>query len=174
MESARWGAVTALTPLHRGWAIWLWVVFVIGSRTNVLVRALLQMRVIAFGRWTLLPRDDGPPAMLFETNWCGAWESYIDDFARIMPMQWRAVWGGAKGFPGPKPVTGLLCYIGKHNHGADHFYNGYREDATTQTVAGALALQPRLERFVRDVDGAAPDEFARRWERFLADVQGEL
>jgi hypothetical protein len=174
METARWGAVTALTPLRRGWTPWLRIVFALGSMTNVLVRPLLQMRVIALGRWTLLRRDERPPALLFETAWCGAWESYIDDFARIMPMQWRSVWGGAEEFPGPKPVTELLRYIGKHDHGADHFYNGYREGATTHTVAHALALQPRFERFLRDVDGAEPDEFARRWEDFLADVQAQL
>ena len=174
MEDSRWAAVTALTPLRRGWTPWLRVVFAIGSSTNLLVRPLLRMRVIALGRWTLLRRDERPPALLFETNWSGAWESYIDDFARIMPMQWRSIWGGAEGFPGPKPVTDLLRYIGEHDHGADHFYSGYREGATTHEVAGALALQPRLQRFVRDVDGAAPDEFARRWESFLADVQGRL
>jgi hypothetical protein len=174
MKEGRLDAVTALTPLRRGWTPWLRIVFAIGSSTNLLVRPLLQMRVIALGRWTLLRRQERPPALLFETNWTGAWESYIDDFARIMPMQWRSIWTGAKGFPGPKPVGGLLRYIDAHDHGADHLYVGYREEATTQAVAGALALAPRFERFVRDVDGAEPDEFAQRWERFLADVQREL
>jgi hypothetical protein len=174
MGHGRWGAVTALTPLRRGWAPWLRVVFAIGSSTNLLVRPLLQMRVIGLGRWTLLRREERPPALLFETNWTGAWESYIDDFARIMPMQWRSIWAGAEGFPGPKPVTGLLRYIGEHDHGADHFYVGYREEATTHTVTSALALKSRLERFVREQDGVEPDEFARRWERFLADVQVHL
>ena len=101
-------------------------------------------------------------------------EISIDDFARIMPMQWRGIWTAARGFPGPRPVGGLLAYIDGHDHQADHFHCGYREDATAQTVTAALALAPRLERFVRDVDGAEPDEFARRWEHFLADVQGQL
>src|SRR5215207_6921100 len=144
-NGGRWGAVTALTPLHRGWTLWLRIVFAIGSSTALLVRPLLQMRVIALGRWTLLRREERPPALLFETNWSGAWESYIDDFARVMPMQWRSIWAGAERFPGPKPVTGLLRYIAAHDHGADHLYSGYREGATTHTVASALALRPRLE-----------------------------
>ena len=138
------------------------------------MRPLLKMRVIAFGRWTPLPREGHPPALLFETNWTGAWESYIDDFARIMPMQSARRLGRRGESPGPKPVTKLLSYIKKHDHGADHFYTGYCEGATTHTVANALALQPRFERFLRDVDGAEPDEFAERWEDFLADVQGQL
>ena len=166
--------MTALTPLRRLWTPWLRLVFAIGSQTNLFVRPLIEMRVIALGRWTLLPRRERPDALLFETNWSGAWENYIDDFARVMPMQWRSIWTGAAGFPGPKPVSDLLRYIAAHDHGADHFYSGYREGATTQGVAAALALQPRLERFVRDVQGVAPDEFARRWQRFLTDVQQEL
>lgn len=150
------------------------MVFAFGSLSNVAVRPLLGMRVIALGRWTLLPRAGRPPALLFETNWRGAWESYIDDFARIMPWQWRSIWGGAEGWPGPKPVTDLLRYIDAHDHDADHFFCGYRDGATTQSVAEALALAPRLERFVRDADGLAPDQFARRWERFLTDVQENL
>jgi hypothetical protein len=171
---ARWAAVTALTPLRRGWAPWLRVVFAVGRSTNLFVRPLLRMRVIALGRWTLLRRDARPPALMFETNWCGAWESYIDDFGRTMPMQWRAIWTGAEGYPGPLPVTGLLRYIGEHDHGADHFYSGYRADATTQTVVGALALRDELDRFVHEVRGLEPDEFAVRWRRFLADVQDKL
>jgi hypothetical protein len=150
------------------------VVFGVGSRTNLFVQALLDMKVIALGRWTLLPRHRRPPALVFETNWSGAWENYIDDFARVMPMQWRSIWTAAEGFPGPKPVTGLLRYIDAHNHDVQHFYCGYRKGSTTQAVAGALALQPRLEQFARDVEGVAADEFARRWERFLTDVQEHL
>jgi hypothetical protein len=170
----RWGAVTALTPLHRGWTPWLRIVFFFGSLSNIAVRPLLRMRVIALGRWTLLPRDGSPPALMFETNWTGTWQNYIDDFARIMPVQWRAIWGGAEDFPGPKPVTELLRYIDKHDHDAEHFYCGYRDGASTQSVAEALALAPGLERLVRDADGLAPDEFARRWERFLTDEQENL
>jgi hypothetical protein len=166
--------VTALTPLRRGWTPWLRVVFAVGSRTNLFVHALIEMKVIALGRWTLLPRQERPGALLFETNWSGASENYIDDFARVMPMQWRAIWTAAEGFPGPKPVTDLLRYIDAHDHGADHFYCGYRDGATTQTVAAALAVRSRLERLVRDVHGVAPDEFARRWQRFLTDVQHDL
>jgi hypothetical protein len=166
--------VTALTPLRRGWRPWLRLVFAIGSRTNLLVQPLIKMRVIALGRWTLLPREHGPPALVFETSWSGASENYIADLARTMPMQWRSIWTGAEGFPGPKPVTDLLRYIDAHDHEADHFYCGYRPGATTQAVASALALRPQLERFVRDVQGVAPDEFARRWQRFLTDVQQHL
>lgn len=167
----RWGAVTALTPLRRGWTLWLRLVFLFGSLTNVAARPILRSRVIALGRWTLLPRIGRPPAMVFETNWSGAQENYIADLARIMPWQWRFIWSGAERFPGPLPATDLLNWVDIYDKGADHFYTGYRDDATTQNVIRALELRPRLARFIRDVDGLGPDEFARRWRRFTTEVQ---
>jgi hypothetical protein len=170
-QFGRWGAVTALTPLRRGWTPWLRLVFLFGSLTNVAARPILRSRVIALGRWTLLPRAGKPHAMVFETNWSGAWENYIADLARIMPWQWRSIWSGAERFPGPLPVTDLLSWVDVYDHSADHFYTGYDNRATTQTVSRALALRPRLTRFIREVDGLGPDEFGRRWRRFTTEVQ---
>ena len=110
--------------------------------------------------------------MVFETNWSGAWENYIADFGRTMPWQWRSIWGGTERFPGPLPTTGLLGWVDEIDKGVDHYYSGYSEGATTQGIVRALALRSSLERFVDEVDGAGPDEFARRWRRFAADVQG--
>ncbi len=168
----RWGAVTALTPLRPGWSVWLRLVFLFGRSTNVAVRPLIRSRVIALGRWTLLPRRGRPDVMVFETNWSGAWENYIADFGRTMPWQWRFIWGGTERFPGPLPTTGLLGWVDEIDKGVDHYYSGYSEGATTQGIVRALALRSSLERFVDEVDGAGPDEFARRWRRFAADVQG--
>jgi hypothetical protein len=117
-----------------------------------------------------------PPALLFETNWTGAWESYIDDFARIMPMQWRAVWGGAEQFSRAQAGDRACSATSKeHDHGADHFYSGYCEGATTHTVANALALQPRIRALPpRRGRRRARRVAAERWEDFLSDVQGQL
>ena len=167
----RWGAVTALSPLHRGWTPWLRLVFLFGSLTNVAAKPILKSRVIALGRWTLLSRAGRPPALVFETCWSGAWENYIADLARIMPWQWRSIWSGAERFPGPLPTTDLLAWVDVYDLGADHFYSGYQDGATTQDVVRALKLRPKLERFAREVDGLGPDEFMRRWQRFSADVQ---
>ncbi len=171
----RWQVVTALTPLRRrAWVRWLRVVFAFGSRTTILIRPLIKLRVIAFARWTLIERPRRPPALVFETNWSGAPASYIPDFAMIMPWQWRAIWGGAIGFPGPLPATGLLDFVAEHDQRADHFHTGYVDGTTTEIVVGALELDRRLERFVRDTDGLGPLDFAARWDRFLFDVQDRL
>lgn len=171
----RWHAVTALTPVSsRAWAMWLRMVFAFGSRTNLLVAALIKMRVIAFGRWTLLDRPGQPPALVFETNWSGDPESYIPDFAMIMPWQWRAIWGGTAGFPGPLPATGLLAFVAENDCKADHFHTGYLDGATTGIVVSALEVDRRVEAFMRDTAGLAPLDFAERWDEFLAGIQENL
>ena len=43
-----------------------------GRSTNVAARPISRSRVIALGRWTLLPRRGKTDAMVFETNWSGA------------------------------------------------------------------------------------------------------
>jgi hypothetical protein len=167
-----WQVVTALTPLRwRWWARWLHLVFAFGSRTNILVGALIKMRVIALGRWTLIDQAGRPPALVFETNWAGFTASYIPDFAMIMPVQWIGIWGATKDFPGPLPATRLLEFVDSHNHLADHFHTGYRDGTTTESVVRALELDRRLERFLTATDGLPPLAFAKRWDRFLVDVQ---
>lgn len=175
-DSRTWQVVTALTPLRwHGWATWLGLVFAFGSRTSILVRPIIRMRVIALARWTLLPRPGGrPQAMVFETNWAGFGASYIPDLAMTMAFQWRAIWTGTVGFPGPLPVTGLLKFVSEHDCGADHVHTDYVDGATTEIIVSALDVDRRLDRLLGDTEGVGPLEFAERWERFLVDVQERL
>jgi hypothetical protein len=171
----RWGAITAVSPLRSWRILGLKAVLWFGSHShNILVGRLIQMRVIALGRWTLLPNAAVPRYLLFETNWSGADESYIQDLAMLMPAQWRFIWNNTKDFPGPLPTTRLLKHIAKVDWGTDHYWSDYREDASTQTITRALKLQPKLERFIEDTRGASPAEFTERWRRFSTRAQDLL
>ncbi len=171
----RWQVVTALTPLRsRAWVPWLRLVFAFGSKSSLLVHPIIKMRVIAFARWTLVGRPHKPPALVFETNWSGSSASYIPDLAVTMAFQWKAIWSGAVGFPGPLPVGGLLAFVHEHDRGADHFHTGYDEVTTSDIVVNAINLDRRLERFMAETDGVSPLDFAERWDRFLVDVQERL
>ena len=67
----RWGAVTAVTKLKRCQRLRLMAIFTFGNTTNILIRPLLKMKVIALARWTLWPDARRPTYLLFETNWSG-------------------------------------------------------------------------------------------------------
>jgi hypothetical protein len=159
----RWGAVTAVTKLKRGQRLRLLAIFAFGNRTNILIRRLLTMKVIALARWTLWPDERHPTYLLFETNWSGADQTYIPDFGRLMPLQWRGIWGATTQFPGAIPTTGLMAWVDVIDAGVGHFWTDYDPGASTQVITQALELESVVNRFVTDTEGVSATEFDRRW-----------
>src|SRR4051794_20924606 len=45
------------------------------------------------------------PLLLFESNYDGTFEDYIDVFSERIPRTMEAFWGTSYGFPGVKPVS---------------------------------------------------------------------
>jgi hypothetical protein len=167
----RWGAVTAVTELKRCQRLRLLAIFAFGNTTNILIRPLLQMKVIALARWTLWPDARHPTFLLFETNWSGSDQTYIPDFGRILPLQWRGIWGATTQFRGALPTTGLDAWVDQIDAGVGHFWTDYEPGASTQVIAQALALEPHVRRFVSDTKGASATEFHRRWRDLVLAVQ---
>jgi hypothetical protein len=175
-------AVTAVTPLWRGWSLWLHFLFRFAPRYMPFLAApLAKMKTIHLGRWSIVrkvPSRDTPGKwqrlprtnLLFETNFDGPWRPYIEDLGRAMPMQWRGIWNGAIGFPGPLPVSDLLDYIEKHDHRAVHYYSADAHE-TLQGTLDALELERRLVEFARAVREQPDDAFWGEWQKFLTDVQ---
>jgi hypothetical protein len=169
----RWGAVTAVTEVKRHrrlQGLRLMGVFGFGNTTTLAVRPLLKMKVIALARWTLWPNARRPSYMLFETNWSGADQTYIPDFGRIMPVQWRSIWGATTLFPGAVPTTGLDAWVDVIDAGVGHFWTDYELGSTTQVIAQALELESRVTRFLTDTRGASAAEFQRRWQDLVLTV----
>jgi hypothetical protein len=159
----RWGAVTAVTKLKRCQRLRLMAIFTFGNTTDILIRPLLKMKVIALARWTLWPNARHPTFLLFETNWSGSDQTYIPDFGRIMPLQWRGIWGATTKFPGAIPTTGLDAWVDVIDAGVGHFWTDYEPGASTQVIAQALELESHVARFVADTQGASATEFDHRW-----------
>jgi len=75
------------------------------------------------------------PLMLFESNYDGTFDQYIDAFAETIPLKMRAFWGTSYGFPGPKPVTQFKTFIRANEFVAEHYYSAY----PTATVLDILS-----------------------------------
>ncbi|MGZ4171810.1 MAG: hypothetical protein ACXVRN_10615 [Solirubrobacteraceae bacterium] len=173
----RWGAVTAVTeigPCRRLQRLRLMAVFAFGNTTTIAIQPLLKMKVIALARWTLWPNARSPSYLLFETNWSGSDQTYIPDFGRIMPIQWRSIWGATTTFPGAIPTTGLDAWVDEIDFGVGHFWTDYEPGASTHVIEQALVLDARVKRFVDDTHGVSAAEFGRRWRNLVIDVQGLL
>jgi hypothetical protein len=173
-----WGAVTAAAPLlpgrARGW--WLRAVFCFGRHSTLLVQPVLRTKVIALGRFTLWPSARRPEVLFFETNWTGSAQTYIPDLGRLMPSEFRGIWGMTRGvtrgrFRGPKPTTYLLEFVEDIDYGTDHLWSDYSPEATTQAVSAALALQTKIKRFLHATRTAGPERFESHFIELLIDTQ---
>ena len=183
-ECGKAQALTTLSPVTPAWALWLRAYFRVRQALpwlgGLLAAPLERLSFIHFGRWTLVREPaPNPPAprerwrhsyLLFESNFNGRWDEYIDAFSYVLGRRMSMIWGGAHGFPGPRPAEPFKRYIRDNELAAVHFYSAYPE-ATATTVRAALELDRRLDRFLEETAGVDAHEFGRRFRRFATEVQ---
>jgi hypothetical protein len=177
-------AITAFTAVKPGWSPWLRFMFWTGRTFPNATIQLRKLSFIHFARWGLVRPfpfvGDGQPAndvghlyMLFESNFNGTWDEYIDAFAEAIPWQMRSLWWSSYGFPGPLPVEPFKDYIHRIEYEADHYWSAYPTASSTM-IQGALGLEQKLAAFVSETSPVGAEEFRKRYNDFLTDVQGVL
>lgn len=181
-------ALTAIGPLTPGPRYWVLVLAFLARRYIAPYRKakgadLRRLSFVHFARWVLikdLPAPDGtsrrrqrPIYMLFESNFNGGFEEYIDTFADVLTTAMKILFGAAYNFPGPQPAGPFKDFIRRHDYEAEHFYSAYN-DTTTTDVRRALTVADAFARLRRDTEGADAEEFARCWRGFLTEVEGCL
>ena len=177
-------AITVLTPV-KWWGppllrFFLWLV----TRTGLGLGTLRRLSFIHYARWAIITRIpyNGPPQrrerlnyayLLFESNFNGTWDQYIDAFSEVVPQRMRLVWGSSFGFPGPMPTGPFKDYIRCNEFVASHYYSAY-PGATTTMIRSAIELQARLAKFVEYSQDMDAKSFKAAYVRFLTGVQGCL
>lgn len=175
--TGRMTGLTMLTPIRPQW-LWFLRLGFFGARFFPLAqRAILQFDFIHYVRWAIV---DGLPGeklryryLLFESNFDGPWQHYIDAFAYVVPKWIRLTWGRGPGFPGPPPAEPLKAWIAMNSLDGGHYYCAYPH-ASTRMVKGALEVRECFERLVEDSARLGPEAFAAAYERFLVESQGHL
>ena len=129
------------------------------------------MKVIALARWTLWPDARRPTYLLFETNWSGSDQTYIPDFGRIMPLQWRGIWGATTRVS-RRAAHDRAGGVGRRDRRRrrprlDRLRAG-GVDPGDRAGAGARAPRSRASR--ADTEGASATEFDRRWRDLVLTV----
>jgi len=141
-----------------------------------------ELSFIHFARWGLIrripdfgqpPEDLRQPLFMFESNYNGSFDQYIDAFSYILTTGMTLFWGTSYGFPKPKPVGRFKRYIHTNEYVAQHYYSAYPA-ATTTMVKSALALEKPHREFALRSASLSPEKFAEAYRRFLTDVQGDL
>lgn len=110
-----------------------------GAEANVrLFGSRSGLPMIHFANWSIL---DGGELLLFESNFDGTWEKYIDDFIDNSYPGLDAIWGCGVGYPagGARNTEAFKAQIRSHQHPAQVFYSAY-PDSTVQNVQDDLAL----------------------------------
>ena len=174
--------LTVLTRVPLWWSLWVRFTWLVAAITGGLVQKRLRdLSFIQFAHWSLVSRwprdpavsadDAAPRTLVFLTNFDGSDIQYIDAFVRVVPDQIEALYGGARGFPGPRRFRPVAKYIADHSHAVDHFYAAHPE-ATTTAIGQAVLLRELFAEFERRAAGADDEAFAREWATFLTAVQG--
>ena len=74
-------ALTILTPIRRGWPLWLRAWFALAHVLPLQRWTLLKLRRIHFARFAIVSELDGRRLnsrhLLFESNFNGNWHSYL-------------------------------------------------------------------------------------------------
>jgi hypothetical protein len=193
-------AMTAFTAVPRYWARWLrfywwalqplervqskfgrWVMAHLPTLKDV--ESLTALSMISFARWSIIdspPSEggaDGPGTtyVLFETNFNGDNDSYLEAFSLVVPSSMRLTWRlgplGSYHVPDVARVSGFLRYVNRAQLRPISGYRSAYPNASTKQVRLALELDPRIRHFDQNFRGADPDAFLREYTKLVAGSQ---
>ena len=93
---------------------------------------------VHFARWVVLPDDQDAGQLLFTTNFDGAWDDYIEDFAAQAADSFNAIYSNCVGWPeqGSRDVDAFKAYVRAHEIPSDVYYRAYPMATVKQVKAG--------------------------------------
>lgn len=123
------------------------ILFGISIQVKSAKGTLSDLTTIHFARWVLIDKGNN---LLFESNFDGSWENYIDDFVDHASVGMNIIWGNCIGFPkgGSKDIESFKNYIRNNQTPAQIYYSAYK-DSTVRNILTDLSLSnevPRLSR----------------------------
>lgn len=146
---------------------------------------LRQLSFIHFARWTCIspghwphfkgmgPREDvARDYLLFESNFNGSWNEYVDAFHTVLALKLNLVWWWSDKFPGSVPLIPFKTYIEHNQVVTDWYYMAY-PGSTVSDVKNALVAVDALNRLKERLE-ASDAEFDAAYLQFLGTVQNKL
>ncbi|SEB10417.1 hypothetical protein [Pedobacter hartonius] len=142
--------MTVVVPVKRtitAYVMLRLVLFVMNQVFKLSKGKLSDLDSIHFARWVII---DGGRNILFESNFDGSWENYIDDFADHAVAGMNLVWGNCIGFPisGSSDVESFKRYIRDHQTPAQVYYSAY-PDSTVRNIFTDISLNTKVTKFAR-------------------------
>jgi hypothetical protein len=180
-KEGRATAITVLSPVKPWGRPMLALVFLAARRLTFTLMKLHQLSFIHYAHWSVIRRfPDGGAGerlhhsyLLFESNFNGAWDEYIDAFSEVVPDRMRLIWGTSYGFPGPIPVEPFKSYIKKNEYIANHYWSAYPGASTTEIIA-AKRVAHALESLQARAEMQEPTDFVAAYHAMLTGIQRDL
>jgi hypothetical protein len=123
------------------------ILWIISIQVKTVKGTLLDLATIHFARWVIIDNGNN---ILFESNFDGSWENYIDDFVDHASAGMNLIWGNCIGFPrgGAKDIESFKAYIRKNQSPAQVFYSAYK-DLTVRNILTDLSLSKKISELTR-------------------------
>jgi hypothetical protein len=183
-EAAGRDATVTLTTPIRPLLRWVNVVLFAVSERLPSVTGLGAVETVHFTRWSIVTRPpyDGAsqacrrlrrPYLLWESDYNGLLEPYVESFVRKIGRQIQVTWGTTHAFPGTRSVQELLDYITAFQLPRAHYYTAY-PGATVRMVLSGLEVAKEHRYLAEAAQTASPEEFAVVYRGFLRRCQGHL
>jgi hypothetical protein len=179
-------AMNVITPIPWWKAVWQRAAFAFVVVFPSRLKGLINLSLIHYARWTIIGRNSFPhlaPSqpkedlhysyMMFESNFNGSWDQYIDSFAFAIPAGLDLFWKYNVGYPKSIPLHDFYNYIRFNQVETDYFYTAY-PCASANDVKSATVLFDNLKVFTDeclDLDG---DDFLNAYNTLLAENQSSL
>ena len=175
--------LTVILPVPRWWALWLRLMWARARLMQRLRRGrpnpLAKLASISFAHWALTRRP--PPGderanrrlprwyLVFQTNFGGRMDPYLETFCFAIPWIMRGLWWGIYRTPGIRPVGRFQRYVADVDRPAAHYYCAY-PDASPRMVTSALGIRRRFDDLVQRAAGLDPEEFEAEYRSLLASM----
>jgi hypothetical protein len=145
--------MTVIVPIKP----WFWprffvrlVLWAVSLKARGAYGSLAGLSTIHFARWVII---DNGRNLLFESNFDGSWEKYIDDFVDFASLGMNAIWANCVGFPrgGCRDIEWFKEYIRDNQIPAQVFYSAYPQ-TTVRNKLTDLQIAGSVGQFVRQKD----------------------
>ena len=179
-------AMNVITPIPWWKAVWQLGAFKFVTTFPSNLKGLINLSLIHYARWTIIGRNNFPHLdksqpkedlhysyMMFESNFNGSWDQYIDSFSFAIPEGLDLFWRFNVGYPKSIPLHGFYDYIRFNQVENDHFYNAY-PCAASNDVKSASALFDNLKSFTQSSLELPDEEFLEAYNSLLLENQQHL
>ena len=144
--------MTAITPIKPGRLptiiLKIWLGIVVNRLAGIFSppMTLNGITTIHFARWAII---DNGKNLLFESNYDGSWEKYIDDFVDLSAFGMNMIWANCLDYPisGCRDIESFKAYIRKSQLPTQVFYSAYPQE-TVNNIINDLVCSRAVEKFL--------------------------